>query len=291
MTNPKRAVRNSGFGGRGYRKLGVGGEPVGITLPSVTTVLKAEDKPALVQWAVDQTVAYAIANADELNRMSESRAYGFLRWYHTRKVDALAAEFDISNYHQGVLSDAGELGTMVHEWVQADIAETPYPDVSKAGQKFWECVAAWDQFRAEHDVKAHFTEHTVWSEIHGYAGTFDGVWTIDGKHTLMDIKTSRGLYSSTWMQLAALYGAEELLMDGADGEDIVVRDWTSPVERIAVMHIRPGDFTAAGEVMDPFCKMVDLPATPELHFESFKGLLGYGKAQLAIKESIKEAKA
>lgn len=283
MTNPKRAVRNSGFGGRGYRKLGEGGKPVGITLPSVTTVLKAEDKPALVQWAVDQTVAYAIANADELNRMSESRAYGFLRWYHTRKVDALAAEFDITNYHQGVLSDAGELGTMVHEWVQADVTGVPYPDTTNAGPKFWECVAAWDAFAAANDVSPHFTEHTVWDEKVGYAGTYDAIWTINGRHTFLDIKTGRGLYSSTWMQMAALMKAEEMLVDGDDGADISVRNWNAPVQDIAVMHIRPFDYTAQGEVMEAFCKMVPMPGSLDLHFEAFKGLLQYGQAQLALK--------
>lgn len=276
MTNPARAVKQSGFGGRGYVRFGIDG-PV---LPSVTTILKNEAKPAIVQWAVNQTAAYAVANLDQLDRMSPDRGFGFLRWYWNRKVDPLSEETDVLNYHAGVLDDAAELGTAVHEWMQADVTgTTPYPDVSGKGHVFWECIEAWNAFRAEHDVSAHYTETTVWNEDDGYAGTFDGVWTIDGEHVLMDIKTSRGLYSSTWMQLAALYKAPIMLLDGLDGVDLQVRDWQLPVTSLKVLHVRPNDYEANGTFMPSFCKLVDMPGSVDTHYKSFKGLLTYAQAQ------------
>ena len=41
------------------------------------------------------------------------------------------------------------------------------------------------------------------SEEYRYGGTFDGVGLMDGKHSLIDFKTSNSLYSDYLIQLAA----------------------------------------------------------------------------------------
>lgn len=284
MTLPQRATAQSGFGGRGYKKLG---HPEAGVVPSVTTILKAEAKPALAQWAVNQTVAYLADNPDELLRRSPEKARDFGKYYWTREPDVFSPDFDSRNVHLGVLQDSAELGTLIHEWIQADTDPTcAWPDVSNVGALFWEAVAAWEAFKKEHDISVHYTENTVWNSELGYAGTFDGLWTIDGKHSLMDIKTGRGLYSSTWMQLAALYHAPELLIANDDGIDTIVTGWAEPVERITVLHVRPSD-TNRGKYLAPFCKLVDMPGDPRLHMDSFEGLLKYTYAQKAINDAQK----
>jgi hypothetical protein len=269
-------------------------------VPSITTILKAEAKPALQQWVADQTAAYAVANLDKLYQSTPEKGWGFLRYFWNRNPgDPLSKSTDLTDYHKGVLSDAADLGTAVHEWMQADATGiSPFPDVTNLNEKFWECVGAWNTFRSEHTIKPHWTEHTVWSdEIPGleYAGTFDCFWEIDGELCLIDIKTSRGLYSSTWMQLAALYKAPILLADGPAGVDLQIRNWQTAVEKVKVIHIRPTDQDHRGNHMPAFCKMVDVPGDLDSHFKSFMGLRQYlqGQRELTLVENAlaKEAKA
>lgn len=278
MTLPKRALARSGYGGRGYRPLGHKDKPV---LPSVTTVLKCESKPALVQWAADQTAAFAVANAEQLLSMSDAKAWGFLRFFHKREPkDPLSeALTNMATYHTGVLSDAGSLGDSVHEWIEADLSGvTPYPSVKDRNPAFWQCVAAWNAFKAKHKIVYHRTECTVWNERDGYAGTFDLQLEIDGEMYLIDIKTSRGLYSSTWMQLAALFNAPVLLSEGEDGVDRFLLDWQKPIQKLAVIQVRPDDDNGK----PAFCDLVEVPGDLDLHFKSFLGLRQYLEAQKGL---------
>ena len=106
---PKLRVRSSGHGGSGYKH-----PHTGDVVPGVTTVLKRLDKPGVLQWAVDNTAAYAVANVDGLLNRTEEQGFGFLRWYWKR--DPLKGDLsDIRNYSDGVLNDAAELGTMMHD--------------------------------------------------------------------------------------------------------------------------------------------------------------------------------
>ena len=195
MAEPKLRVRSSGHGGSGYK------HPLtGKIVPGVTTVLKKLDKPGIVQWAVDNTSAYAVANIDSLLNRTEEQGYGFLRWYWKR--DPLASDQDdIRNYSAGVLNDAANLGTLMHDWIAAEHDAMPYPDVSLAPEYFWQMVAQWDEWKSQHDVEPMFTETTLWSHQYGYAGTADGLWLIDGVPTMLDIKTSRNVWDEHFMQL------------------------------------------------------------------------------------------
>ena len=242
-------------------------------VPSITTVLKSEAKPAIAQWAANQTAAYAVANAESLLTHSEDWGYKMLRF----------------NYHEGVLQDASEMGTWLHEYVQADVdgSEEEFPDLNVAHDSHWEMVEQWLKFKSEHDIRAHHTERTVWNDELGYAGTLDGLWEFDGKLCLMDIKTSRGLYTSTWMQLAALWNAPEMFIPQDDDSYASLTGWQKPVEEIGVLHIRPNDWDSRGNPMPAFCRWV--PANDlDLHFRAFKGLLTYGEAQRDVRLAEKE---
>lgn len=284
MTLPALAVANSGWGGRGYRNPVSGDKRV---VPSITTVLKAESKPAIAQWVANQTAAYAVANAESLLTHSEDWGYKMLRFYWNR-TPKLDAETNILNYHQGVLNDASEMGSWVHEWIQADMDPTlDFPDTDKAADPHWEMVDEWNKFKAEHDVKQHFIERTVWNGEAGYAGTLDGVWEIDGKHCLMDIKTSRGLYTSTWMQLSALYNAPEMFIPQDDDSYYSLTGWQEPVNEVGVLHVRPSDVDSRGNHMPAFCRWV--PAHDlDQHYRAFKGLLAYGEAQKEVRALERE---
>lgn len=276
MTLPALAVPNSGWGGRGYRNPVTGDKTV---VPSITTVLKAEAKDALVQWAADQTAGYAVANAHRLLTMSEDRGFKMLRWVHSTTPKQIDGQLDLNNYHSGVLNDASEMGTWAHEWVQGDVVpELDYPSTDNVNPIYWDMVEAWNTFSSGKEIRPHFTERTVWNAELGYAGTLDGVWEIDGKYYLLDIKTSRGLYTSTWMQLAALRACPEMFVPQDDDTYVSLRDWQLPVEAVGVIHLRPRDWDSRGREMAPFCRLVEPPASLDTFFEGFKGLLHYGQA-------------
>lgn len=256
----------------------------------MTTILKAENKPAIAQWAVNQTAAYAVANADKLLGMSDARGYGFLQHYWKREPkDPLSGDIDLTSYHTGVLADAGSLGDSVHEWAEATLFDSmAYPDVSNRNEKFWECVEQWDAFREQYNIVPHNVELTVWDERTdsdglGYAGTFDLQCEIDGEMYLLDIKTSRGLYHSTWMQLAALYNARYLLQQQPDGVDAMVEGWQKPIEKLAVIHIRPSDVDSKGNYMPPFAKLVQMPADHGKFFSGFMGLRQFTELTREVK--------
>lgn len=207
--------------------------------------------------------------------MSDMKGWGFARFYWKREIkDAFSDSWDPSDYSQGVLQDSSELGDSVHEWIEADLFDLPFPDVSNCNDLFWQCVREWDNFKAEHDIVPHRVENTVWSEEGlGYAGTFDLLIEVDGKLMLIDIKTSRGIYTSTWMQLAALFNAPVLLDEGEDGKDRFLRDWQKPIEGLGVLHVRPDDDRG-----DAFCDLLPMPGDHETWFQGFMGLRQYIEA-------------
>ena len=279
MAQPKLRVRSSGHGGSGYKH-----PETGKVVPGVTTVLKKLDKPGVLQWAVDNTAAYAVANIDSLLNRTEEQGWGFLRWYWKR--DPLASDDqDIRNYSAGVLNNAAELGTLMHDWIAAEHDDSPYPDVSLAPPHFWEMVAEWDKWKVEHDIKPILTETTFWSHQYGFAGTADGLWEIDGVRTLLDVKTSRNVWDEHFMQLSALGACDTYLIESDN-------KWTEMelpgFSQYALLHIRPTDTTKNGEHMEPFCRLevVDVEEIP-LHFESFLGLLAVSEAQNKVREHRK----
>jgi len=283
MTQPKLRVRASGHGGSGYK------HPfTGDVVPGVTTVLKKLDKPAVAQWAVDNTAAFAVANIDALLSRSEEQGFGFLRWYWKR--DPIKGDMtDIRNYSDGVLNDAAELGTMIHEWIAAEHdMGTPYPDTSLAPPSFWEMVDQWNAWKTEHDVVPIMTETTFWSRQYGYAGTADGVWMVDGKRILLDVKSSRNVWDEHYMQLAALGACESALVETSTGWN---EEPLPAFGEYAFLHIRPTDIDKTGAHMEPFCRLetVDMGEIP-FHFEAFLGLLAVSNAQNRVKEYRKGEK-
>ena len=279
---PKLRVRSSGHGGSGYKH-----PHSGVVVPGVTTVLKKLDKPGVLQWAVDNTAAYAVANIDALLSRTEEQGYGFLRWYWKR--DPLSNdEVDVRNYSNGVLRDAAELGTWMHDWIAADNSDDPYPDVSLAPEFFWQMVAQWDEWKTKHTVEPVLTETTFWSHQYGYAGTADGLWIIDGVPTLVDVKTSRNVWDEHFMQLSALGACDSALVETEDGWDEVE---IPPFSQYALLHIRPDDTDKYGNPIPAFCELevVDMEEIP-LHFESFLGLLAVSEAQNKVRKHRKGGK-
>ena len=198
--------------GRAYRH-----PETGERYPSVTTVLRLVDKSGLSQWAADQAILWAIDNVEVLLQRSPEAAFagGRYRWTDFR-------------------DERAQVGTGVHETVEAQhTGSWEFPVLDDEQVLIME---QWATFCSEHVVEPILSEFSVFDTKKGYAGTADGYWLIDGKLTLVDLKTSRNTWPEHMLQLAALWAAPEWVLETGPMQ------WTSeparPIEAVAIIHLR-----------------------------------------------------
>lgn len=111
-----------------------------------------------------------------------------------------------------VRDEAADIGTLAHALVEEHVLEelgTPESRVNvleyspeqldKAENAFLGFLE-WEDL---HEVQYEAAELQLVSDAHRYGGTLDIVASVDGKLTLVDLKTSKGVYPSHRIQLAA----------------------------------------------------------------------------------------
>lgn len=169
--------------------------PIGV-LPSSTTILSLLSKPALMYWAVKQTVAYLGA------RLEDIRA-GDIELTEENATKILA---DAKKYHEQLRDEAMDIGSQVHYLIEQYLLGNPYEDLINEKTKLpFEAFLQWQKVRNFELVKA---EHAVWSKK-GYAGTLDCVAYLDGKLYVIDFKTSSAIYPEYLLQVASYWKAYE----------------------------------------------------------------------------------
>lgn len=300
MTAPKLSVHQSGHGGRGYKRI-FDAEPT--VTPSVTTILKSLDMGGVVQWAVDQTAAYAVMTADRLLEVSEEQGFQRLRYYSKRMTTEKFDDplVDLNNYHTGVLHDAAEMGTLIHAWIEADLNGDDWlkPELTRIEHE--QMVLAYEDWKRWNDVEVYATESTLFGD--GYAGTADFFAKINGVATLGDTKTSRGLWNSHRAQLAALGACDTMALEVtkdhpgavyyriqpkvAEENGVGVDSWWTPVElppvqQYAFLHVRPDDINSRGEFVPAYCEFVTV--SQEVIDAAWKLFQGAKMASYAEKE-------
>lgn len=179
----------------------------GFQVDGTTTALGIINKPALMYWAVNMALEYIGNNLKPGQALDEVQLKNLL-------ADAKVA-------HKKKSTDAANIGTMIHEWIEQWITgknpKTPINIMMKlATDKFLEWVK-------ENKVEFVDSERIVYSRKWGYAGTLDFIATINGKFVLGDFKTSTGIYDEYWLQVAAYEQAyrEEFPDKQIDGAVIV----------------------------------------------------------------------
>jgi len=321
MTHPKLAVAKSGFGGRGYgipgrtRPSPSTGKPLQLIYPAVTTVLKQINKPGLHQWIADQTAAKAVVSLSYLQGCEEDVGYGALRFFWSRTPDITGT--DVREYYKGVVQDAAELGTNIHEWAEADIdGLAEYPELMSIESH--EMVEAWIEWHSHHTVISHNQEFTIVNDTLGIAGTADGDWSIRCDHpgptclgqeadefvrTLVDLKSARNTWNDHGYQLAALASAEVIMREVVeshpdamkaqkteDGKKVIsfwVEDAPPAWERYALLHIRPDDVDTQGNTIPRFCILKDKTDDMDLFRTGFEGALALTKTEAELKSRAK----
>lgn len=198
-------------------------------LPGVTGVIGVLDKPAVVAWAKRETARCAVDNHQFVEDM-------LARGGKPAAIEWLSR---IPDYQRDTAAD---LGSAVHRHAESlahGNALTVEPEHSAH-------VVAYQRFLADHRPTFVAVERMVANLTAGYGGTFDAIADIGGVRWLLDIKTSKGAYAETAMQLAA-YANAEFIGDVGDPRRYAIPQ----IDRYGVVHIRPEQY-ARGYALIPY---------------------------------------
>ena len=117
---------------------------------------------------------------------------------------------DVGADADAIRDEAGRRASVVHQLTEDYDAGHEVTFIGQDGPKYkmleWAMFERYVDFSVTHNPTHHIIEGNYISKALGYAGTIDRVCDINGKRTLMDIKTSNSIYPSYWLQLAA-YGS------------------------------------------------------------------------------------
>lgn len=158
-------------------------EPDDLRMYSVTTILGALDKPALLYWAAEETAKAAVTVAKSLaQRVDEDGAEATVKWLRDARF----------RRPKGMRS-AAELGTAVHDALEQLALTGAFPEVDDEVRPFIEQADRWMQkFQPTYEA----AEATVYSEKFGYAGTLDAIAVVGGVRFLLDYKSTRRGFDS-----------------------------------------------------------------------------------------------
>lgn len=272
MTRPELAqyVGEGEGKGRQYKhptRLNELGKP--LTAPSVTTVLKLENKDNLIQWAVNLAVEECVKNWSQLGQMSEERATKSFkyRWRNVRDERAF-------------------VGTGIHDTIESEhTGSWDFPELDTE-QKL--IMVEWRKFNNEWIVEPILSEFTLWNTKYNYAGTADALWRLTNRITgetfvtLLDIKTSRNTWDGHRMQVSALKYCDIRMSKQPDGT------WTEekPLEfdKLTLLHLRAPEYNEYGYVTKPGLHDLIVVDDSELWYEEFLGYRAVLKAQQDRKE-------
>lgn len=124
--------------------------------------------------------------------------------------------------HQVKKDEAGSRGNEVHKFAEEYI-KGKNPELPK-DEKVLNGVTAFLSWIKENDVKFKESERMIYSKKHDFVGHLDAVAVIKGKTSLIDFKTSNGIYSTMCYQVAAYQLAyEEETGKGLTGPRYIIR--------------------------------------------------------------------
>jgi hypothetical protein len=221
MANPRGAKL---IGGKRLYQWG----PTGERFWSVTTILNAVPKPALVNWAAKMAAEFAVENVDQITAL-------------VRKGEPEAAVALVKGAPWRSRDRAAAVGTHVHELVSAMILGTPWDDWPEELSPYLENFLS---FVSDYDVTFEASECQIYSRAEKYAGSFDFIATIPriaeagyaGPKVIGDVKTGKGVYAEAALQMAA-YAAADFIGLPNDTEVPMPQ-----VDAGVVLHLRPDGY-------------------------------------------------
>lgn len=194
------------------------GDPV----PGVTTIIRGGvPAPALVWWAGETVAKYVAAEPEQVARL---RAIGTDELvYHLARVPNRTR--DAAGVKGTAVHELGERVVHGHEVGPDDIPDGLDPAVVLAHVRTY---AEWlDRF----SVVPVYSECMIANRRHRYAGKFDLLARIGSETWLLDLKTSKGVYGDTSLQVEAYARGQFLVTPEGQTLDL------PRVDRIGVVHV------------------------------------------------------
>jgi hypothetical protein len=215
--------------GRHYEIPGTGEQ-----FPSVTNILNATPKPALVNWAANKERELCIEAAANLYEDAPVT----VKMSRPGYISTLKERLGKQKAHRKELDKAAEIGSKVHERIEWGLRKELLDKASEIGDErkmpsepvlqgkaLW-AFMAWEDWRKTVDLEPIWIEQVVWSATHRYAGTLDlyaefaitdklieslpdderkkiGDYRGTRQRCVCDWKSSRRLYGESILQSAA----------------------------------------------------------------------------------------
>lgn len=214
----------------------------GKTVRRVTSITKFDGSAGerLIPWAAGAERKGILEIVDSVCAKLEIPVHGNIL------KDLIEQALPKKKFHQQIFEEAGELGTLGHSIIEYYVKrKKDFPEIAWTGEKpddkvkaffpdtpddLWRGVWRWLQWAKEVDLRPIAIETTM---IHDegdpefwYAGTFDCLAYVNGKVCVCDWKTSSGIYSNYYYQIAAYRHAIEM-----DNEN----DWPKPEGSVVVL--------------------------------------------------------
>lgn len=205
--------------------------------PSVTTILKILDKPALVQWAKRNVAETAVLKMEELTaRVLKDGNEEAIRWL-----------VSLPDYQRDI---AATLGTNVHALADMESRAEAF-EVSEQEKPYLEAFRNFLTWLEAHGGVIVSSEKMVYSS-EGYCGTYDLLIRFpdtcpfrvldEGCHwqglACIDVKTSKGYYPEYALQLVG-YGRADAIILPNDPTPYPM----PKLQRYGVLHLRPDQYT------------------------------------------------
>lgn len=187
-------------------------------VPGVTSIIGMLPKDFLRYWAAKEVAQTAVDSLPTVLQM-------ILNDQKDAAVDFLKKSPDRNT------RKAADTGTAAHDlferMAKGETLGRVHPDLEPFVRHF-------DEFLTVCKPEYHFMEETVWSDKHGYAGSFDAYAVIDGHRLWLDNKTTRsGVHAEVGIQLSAYRYADSIIR--ADGGRVPMPE----ADGGAVVHVRP----------------------------------------------------
>jgi hypothetical protein len=187
-------------------------------VPGVTSVLGMLPKGFLTYWAAKEVATTAV---DDLGAV-----------VNIALRDPSAAIDYLKRAPQRNTGRAADVGTAAHDLFErlarGEAVRRVHPDMEPFRRHF-------EDFLEANQPEFLFLEETVWSDVRGYAGSFDAIARIDDETVIIDWKTTRsGVHEEVALQLKAYAMADRIIL-AATGDSVPM----PAVDAAAVLHVRP----------------------------------------------------
>lgn len=232
MTTPRQAKRTSDRAPRTYAWPPL--PPHEFELISVTSASEGGlPKPFLVGWAANQAAQCALDDHEIIGAMLDKgmtqAAYDHIRNARNRDRDAKAKRGTIvhsalEHYLKGTKPDL--------KAIEEELVEKKVPAKLRKGAA--NMIRGLLDFLSDEEPEVYWSESTVYSRTHRYAGTPDLIasMAVGGtfRPVIIDVKTSKSIYDETALQTCAYSRADFVGLD--DGTEMKLLPEDAPLPTI-----------------------------------------------------------